>query len=865
MDLNETFSAIVDSGSGTAFDTTRAVVRSASQVRRIEQVCLIGSGSWNIEIIAILKEKYGVEIFESKTGEEYLNIPNMVFVFENFTGCPYFKRLNASSKLIIGPALIRNRALLSKPMLMPRPNRPLYSETMTGVTIVLSGMSNRQCREAVDLIHFMGGSARKQFSPATTHLITESATGKTYRMAISMGCRAMHFEWLRAAWDVRDEINVSVTDINFMAPFILEPFCSLALWFVGFDDAEAEDMRKKTAEHKGRVAKSQQEATHIVVSNLPSACIEDAEAGQHVVTGEWFWVSIQLNCCANEELYLWKGHKRSNRKRTALPVLSDQSNHSSKRTPSRSSLDNLESSNSSALPDYSEHAFSSEDIEKIAASPRKADKRLMVCREMLETEENYLQALKIMVQSFKEPLEMQLNNPESGLLSKAEITQIFSRIPPLIEAHEKICDELKSCIMQWNPDRRVGKVWLNNAEIIGPLYKSYINSYDTACQTLEQCDRMKPKFHAFLKAAESRADCRRNHLSDLLVRPVQRLPSVVLLLKAVLKNTDRSNQDYTCLVKASKEIEGILSTANQTRERTDSYIEIFQITSEIDRCPAEVLSSARKLTGELHAVSLGGEEFWAKTRGKNMAFFLFNDLIQVTKARGGMGSSGDFGARATTSTISRQFSFTSLRQEKKKYKHLQMYLLSSVRQINVINYRDISGVFTISFRAADGEIFLIAQSLESEMVWRNFLEALAGQIFLLCNRKTPIEERDFNAEEPVLGNEETVAAVFKALHHAMPTNYAGSSQSFVRPQSHFRRAVSSVSLGISQTLSRFHSRHHLAPINESFSSQVSNSPVGQTTNSHRSLKQMISSGAFTPLKMTRRGSIRTTSTNSTVV
>lgn len=48
--------------------------------------------------------------------------------------------------------------------------------------------------------------------------------------------------------------------------------------------------------------------------------------------------------------------------------------------------------------DYSEHLFSAEDLEKLPSSPRRVDKRHAVCKEMLETEENYLKALKIIVQ-----------------------------------------------------------------------------------------------------------------------------------------------------------------------------------------------------------------------------------------------------------------------------------------------------------------------------------------------------------------------------------------------------------------------------------------------------------------------------------
>ncbi|VDK37717.1 unnamed protein product [Gongylonema pulchrum] len=152
-----------------------------------------------------------------------------------------------------------------------------------------------------------------------------------------------------------------------------------------------------------------------------------------------------------------------------------------------------------------------------------------------------------------------------------------------------------------------------------------------AVQTLDQCDRTKPRFHAFLKAAESRTECQRNHLRDLLVRPVQRLPSVILLLKALQKKTDRSNPDNSYLVKAMRALETALAIANESRRQTDSYAKIFKLSSEIERCPADILSSARTLKAELHVLSLGGEDEWIKTRDRRMAIFLFNDLMEIVK------------------------------------------------------------------------------------------------------------------------------------------------------------------------------------------------------------------------------------------
>lgn len=49
-------------------------------------------------------------------------------------------------------------------------------------------------------------------------------------------------------------------------------------------------------------------------------------------------------------------------------------------------------------------------------------------------------------------------------------------------------------------------------------------------ETLVQCDTQNPRFHAFLKINQTKAECGRQTLQDLMIRPVQRLPSISLLI-----------------------------------------------------------------------------------------------------------------------------------------------------------------------------------------------------------------------------------------------------------------------------------------------------------------------------------------------
>lgn len=61
-------------------------------------------------------------------------------------------------------------------------------------------------------------------------------------------------------------------------------------------------------------------------------------------------------------------------------------------------------------------------------------------------------------------------------------------------------------------------------------YPPFINFFENTRDMLVKCDKTKPRFHAFLKLRQSRQECGRQSLQDLLIRPVQRLPSVNLLL-----------------------------------------------------------------------------------------------------------------------------------------------------------------------------------------------------------------------------------------------------------------------------------------------------------------------------------------------
>jgi RhoGEF domain len=104
-------------------------------------------------------------------------------------------------------------------------------------------------------------------------------------------------------------------------------------------------------------------------------------------------------------------------------------------------------------------------------------------------------------------------------------------------------------------------------------------------ETLLLCDQQNPRFHAFLKICQAKPECGRQSLQDLMIRPVQRLPSISLLLNDIMKHTAKSNPDFRKLDDALKTIKEVMKHINEDKRKTEGQVVMFDIFNEIDNCP----------------------------------------------------------------------------------------------------------------------------------------------------------------------------------------------------------------------------------------------------------------------------------------
>ncbi|XP_069689583.1 protein ECT2 isoform X2 [Periplaneta americana] len=370
-----------------------------------------------------------------------------------------------------------------------------------------------------------------------------------------------------------------------------------------------------------------------VVQSIP----EKAPVKAAIVKAEWFWMSIQNEGCADEKDYLFEDYLEAllspgGRCSSQTPTASSSSTRARKRKRLREAMSRLVQIDSpashkrrSSVSDAAMMSMSgsfldcttspekqSDEVEAVTSeTPRKIQSpRQQVFMELVQTESNYVGILHTIMSMFKSPLE-NMSESEDYLLNNTELKIIFGNLPPIYEVHKQMLEELCWAASHWKEDFSIGNVFLKYAPDLIKAYPPFVNFFENTKEMLVKCDQTKPRFHAFLKICQTKPECGRQSLQELLIRPVQRLPSISLLLNDILKHTSKSNQDHGALEQALSSIREVMTHINEDKRKTEGQLVMFDIFNDIDNCPvckkrSKAFNSLKSpnTTGSLHSMKL---------------------------------------------------------------------------------------------------------------------------------------------------------------------------------------------------------------------------------------------------------------------
>lgn len=337
--------------------------------------------------------------------------------------------------------------------------------------------------------------------------------------------------------------------------------------------------------------------------------------------------------------------------------------------------------------------------------------------ELYSTESNYVGILHAIVSEFQKPLDDMVDTPEE-LLNKSELRSIFNNFSPIYEVHLEMLNHFKELQSTWSDGCLIGKIILDHRDALLKAYPPYVNYFEQMKDTLRQCIAQNPKFHAFLKINESKSECGRQSLEDLMIRPVQRLPSISLLISDILKHTPKSNPDYKVLDESLNAIRDVMKYINEDKRKTEGRVALFDIFNDIDNCPADLVSSHRSYISRCEVSELSN---CLSGRDDSLMIFLFTDYIEICKIRKSRGLNhirSPPGTINTLNTTTRAHSHT----HSKAYKHIRLIPLSSIPMVYDIN--DSERAFAMKIKDKF-YCFNIQEECEKKVYLINFCKQLA--------------------------------------------------------------------------------------------------------------------------------------------
>ncbi|XP_059922631.1 protein ECT2 isoform X2 [Gadus macrocephalus] len=622
------------------------------------RIILVGEASRNDLLIQALKD-INKPCLMTDSVQEFADGENAefesVYVLASFDS-PDYSYLYKRDNRIVGPPVILHCAAKEEPL--PFSCRPLYSTTMINLSLCFTGFRDKEeVKTLVNLVHHMGGTIRKDFSTKVTHLIAYSTHGEKYKLAVCMGTPILTPSWIRKAWDSRDYVSFQADDEKFRTDFKVPPFQDCVLSFLGFSEEDKANMEERTLKHGGTSLElGDERCTHMVVEeNSVKELPFTPTKKLYVVKQEWFWGSIQMDARAGESMYFYEKDESPAMKKAESLLSLNTPNSNRKRRRLRDTLAQLtKQTEISPFPPprkrpSAEHSMSMGSLLDISNTPdncktlaesskpnksstpmlTKQSARWQVTKELYQTESNYVDILNTILKLFKIPLEKegQVGGP---ILAQEEIKTIFGSIPDIYDVHRKIKADLEELLNDWSEDKSIGNIILKYSKEMLKTYPSFVNFFEMSKDTIVKCEKLKPRFHAFLKINQSKPECGRQTLVELLIRPVQRLPSVGLLLNDIKKHTSDDNPDKRTLERAIEALKEVMTHINEDKRKTEGQKQIFDVVYEVDGCPANLLSSHRSLVHRVETIALGDQPC---DRGEQVTLFLFNDCLEIARKR----------------------------------------------------------------------------------------------------------------------------------------------------------------------------------------------------------------------------------------
>ncbi|KAJ1562854.1 cytochrome c oxidase subunit 1 [Nowakowskiella sp. JEL0078] len=270
--------------------------------------------------------------------------------------------------------------------------------------------------------------------------------------------------------------------------------------------------------------------------------------------------------------------------------------------------------------------FSKLPVELISAGLAKSEMmRLSVVYELIDTEADFVRDLNVMLNFHKQ----QIKN--ARLLSEEDVIVLFSNTDQLVQVNQNFLDKLSARKEENIQIPELGDIILDSSELkfleqSFKAYTVYCGNYPIAMKLVHSLQQ-NPEFKENLMKWMNYPEARGLSLESFLIKPVQRICKYPLLLRELIKYTDKTSKDYENLAKAAESIEAVVAMVNEATRALGEKEKIISLQSKIDGAASLYLENKKLMREGMIMKMISG-------KAKERYLILFSDLMLLCKIGG---------------------------------------------------------------------------------------------------------------------------------------------------------------------------------------------------------------------------------------
>ncbi|XP_052093575.1 proto-oncogene vav-like isoform X1 [Mytilus californianus] len=207
---------------------------------------------------------------------------------------------------------------------------------------------------------------------------------------------------------------------------------------------------------------------------------------------------------------------------------------------------------------------------RVSELPPPTTKRDFCIKELYDTEKNYVDALRMMYQHFIKPLKDVIPPDDRNI--------IFNHIEKLLRIHELFQKEIQNAILLGKP--RLEDVFCKyKTKLL--IYGDYCSNLPKAQERIDDVLKRSDSIRQQVEACEKRANEGKFRLRDLLHVPMQRVLKYHLLLRELIKSTEKGSEEKERLERALEAMMDLSLYVNEVKRDNETLQLIQEIQNSI--------------------------------------------------------------------------------------------------------------------------------------------------------------------------------------------------------------------------------------------------------------------------------------------